>query len=207
VEINGSGGTSGSAARSMTHSAAAVHPRRPLQNKSTCRTGISEGTQVEGIADFDGFVRMNLPALLRFGAALTGNAHDGADLVQAALEKAGVHWRRVAATDNPVGYVKAIMANTRVNWWRQRRRESLLAELPETGEVDTYPSDSTGVWSVVAALPKRQRAVMVLRYLDGHSEAEIAAILQIAPGTVKSQASKAAATLRKTLSDSYAKEA
>lgn len=73
--------------------------------------------------------------------------------------------------------------------------------------MDIYPSDSTGVWSVVAALPKRQRAVMVLRYLDGHSEAEIADILRIAPGTVKSQASKAAATLRKTLSDSYAKEA
>lgn len=156
--------------------------------------------------DFESFVRANLAPLLRFGGALTGNAHDGADLVQFALEKTGLRWSRVRDLDSPVGYVKAVMANTRTSWWRQRRHETLLERPLEMSTVDTYPADSAGTWSVVAALPKRQRAVIVLRYLEGHSEAEIAAILGISAGTVKSQASKATATLRKNLTEIYAKE-
>lgn len=156
--------------------------------------------------DFDDFVRQNLPGLLRFGSALAGNPHDGADLVQAALEKVGVRWARVRVAESPVSYVKATMANTRISSWRHRRYESLLANVPERSTADVYPSHSINIWASVRKLPKRQRAVIVLRYLEGCSEAEIAAVLGISPGTVKSQAFKAMAKLRIALGDSFVKE-
>ena len=151
--------------------------------------------------EFAEFLRIHLPALLRYGTALTGNPHDGADLVQVACEKAGAVWPRIAAADHPLAYIKTIMANARVSSWRRRRREHLVAELPEAGRSDRYPFESSPVWAAVAVLPKRQRAVVVLRYVEGHSESEIAALLGIAPGTVKSQASKAMATLRRMVSE------
>jgi RNA polymerase sigma-70 factor (sigma-E family) len=148
--------------------------------------------------DISEFLRANLPGLMRYGIALAGNPHDGADLVQTACEKAVLNWRRVSAADQPVALVKAIMANARISSWRKRRRESLLAELPEVSVTDGYPIDDAGVWGAVAALPRKQRAVIVLRYVEGHSEQEIADILKISVGTVKSHSSRAINSLQKT---------
>ena len=147
--------------------------------------------------DFADFLRINLPALMRYGVALTGNPHDGADLVQTACEKAALHWHRIGANESTLAYVKASMANARVSFWRKRRRESLLAVLPETAVHDGYPAEAGGVWTAVSALPRKQRAVIVLRYVEGHSEQEIADILKISVGTVKSHSSRAIAALRR----------
>ena len=117
--------------------------------------------------------------------------------MQTACEKAALNWHRVSAADQPVAYVKAIMANARVSSWRKHRRESLLAELPEVSVTDGYPAADGAVWAAVAALPRKQRAVIVLRYVEGHSEQEIAGILRISVGTVKSHSSRAINSLRK----------
>jgi RNA polymerase sigma-70 factor (sigma-E family) len=154
------------------------------------------------VDDFGEFVRAALPGLLRYGHALAGNPHDGADLVQAVLEKIGARWDTVVrTTGDPLAYARRAMANTNVSWWRRRRRESLVADLPETVAV-TQPDafDNEPLWQALRALPQRQRAVIVLRYYEGLSEAEIARTLKVSPGTVKSQASKAMATLRTRLS-------
>lgn len=147
--------------------------------------------------DFSEFLRANLPGLMRYGIALAGNPHDGADLVQTACEKAVLNWQRVSASGQPVAYVKAIMANARISSWRRHRRESLLAVLPEVSVTDGYPTDDAGVWAAVAALPRKQRAVIVLRYVEGHSEQEIADIMNVSVGTVKSHSSRAINSLRK----------
>jgi RNA polymerase sigma-70 factor (sigma-E family) len=150
-----------------------------------------------GRQDFVSFVHAQLPGLVRFGVALTGNPHDGHDLVQTALEKAGLHWNRISDSDNPIGYVKKIMVNARVSGWRRRRRETLVDDIPDgQGTLDRHPSDHAAVWHMVAALPKSQRAIVALRFLDGHTEAETAAILGITVGTVKSQTSRAMQRLR-----------
>ena len=153
--------------------------------------------------EFAAFVRMRMPALLRFGHALTGNPHDALDLVQSALERTGVRWRSVRRGGrDPEAYVRRAMVNSWVSRWRRLRRESLVAGVPD--RADPEPGgllEREPLWQALRGLPPRQRAVIVLRYYEDLSEAEIAAVLGVSPGTVKSQTSKAMATLRRTLAD------
>ena len=153
------------------------------------------------LADFGDFVHAALPGLLRYGHALTGNPHDAADLVQTVLEKIGSRWSYVhQKTGDPLAYVRRSMANAHVSRWRRTRRENLVADLPETmPHVHADPFEHEPLWQALRTLPPRQRAVMVLRYYDGLSEAEIAHALGVTQGTVKSQASKAIASLRQKL--------
>lgn len=167
-----------------------------LSTRSAVRHAHGE-TQVD---DFGEFVRASLPGLLRYGHALAGNPHDAADLVQTVLEKIGARWTRIQrTTGDPLAYARRAMANTHVSWWRRRKRESLVADLPDIGVTQRDSFDNEPLWQALRALPPRQRAVIVLRYYDGLSEAEIARTLGVSAGTVKSQASKAMASLRMRL--------
>ena len=160
------------------------------------------GGRAEAVGDFAEFVRMTMPGLLRYGHALTGNPHDAADLVQSVLEKVGSRWIAVQRKgDDPLAYVRRAMANTHISIWRRRRRENLVADLPDSGVVAPELSrlDNEPLWQALRELPPRQRAVIVLRYYENLSEAEIAQSLGISCGTVKSQASKAMASLRTRL--------
>ena len=151
--------------------------------------------------DFGDFVQATLPGLLRYGHALTGNPHDAADLVQTVLEKIGSRWSYVhEKTGDPLAYVRRSMANAHVSRWRRTRRENLVADLPDTSpHIQADPFEHEPLWCALRTLPPRQRAVMVLRYYECLSEAEIAAALGVTQGTVKSQASKAIASLRQKL--------
>ncbi|TLW93963.1 SigE family RNA polymerase sigma factor [Saccharomonospora piscinae] len=150
------------------------------------------------LTDFTEFVRASLPGLLRYGHALTGNPHDAADLVQSVLEKIGSRWGSVQRkTGDPLAYVRRSMANAHISRWRRFRRENLVAEVPESdAPASTDPFEHEPLWQALRELPPRQRAVIVLRYYEGLSEAEIADSLGVSPGTVKSQASKALTSLR-----------
>ncbi|MCT2586623.1 SigE family RNA polymerase sigma factor [Actinophytocola gossypii] len=156
---------------------------------------------MRGADEFAEFVRDALPGLLRYGHLLAGNPHDAADLVQTALEKVGARWSSVVRhTGDPVAYTRRAMANSHVSRWRRMRRENLVAELPDPGgTVDRDPFEDEPLWAALRGLPPRQRAVVVLRYYEDLSEVEIADVLGISRGTVKSQASKAMTTLRTRL--------
>jgi RNA polymerase sigma-70 factor (sigma-E family) len=151
--------------------------------------------------DFGEFVRAALPGLLRYGHALAGNPHDAADLVQGVLERIGARWGTVVRrTGDPLAYARRAMANAHVSRWRRIRRENLVADLPDTAAVyqpDRFADEP--LWQALRALPARQRAVIVLRYYEDLSEAEIARTLGISRGTVKSQANKAMGSLRTRL--------
>ena len=157
-------------------------------------------TQPHALAseDFGEFVAAALPGLLRYGHALAGNPHDAADLVQGVLERIGARWGTIVRrTGDPLAYARRAMANAHVSRWRRTRRESLVADLPDTSAVwqpDRFADEP--LWQALRALPPRQRAVIVLRYYDDLSEAEIAYTLGISRGTVKSQANKAMSALR-----------
>jgi RNA polymerase sigma-70 factor (sigma-E family) len=153
------------------------------------------------VEDFADFVRQALPGLLRYGHMLTGNPHDAADLVQTVLERLGARWSTIVRkTGDPVAYARKAMVNAHVSRWRRTRRESLLAEMPDTPDTPRDdPFENEPLWEALRGLPPRQRAVLVLRYYEEKSEAEIAAVLGVSRGTVKSQASKAMNNLRSRL--------
>lgn len=150
---------------------------------------------------FDAFVQARMPALLRFAHALTGDPHSAADLVQDALERTGVRWSKLRRTDDPEAYVRRAIVNGRTSRWRKLRRESLVDVVPEPrGQADPATHDPD-LWRLLTTLPTRQRAVLVLRYYEDMSEEQIARTLGCAPGTVKSQSSKALAKLRAALAE------
>lgn len=161
----------------------------------------ARGARVTTDGDFAAYVAARLPALLRFAHALTGNRDDAADLVQDTLLKVGLHWERIRRDDaaGVDAYVRRAIANGRVSRWRRRRGETLVADVPERVAAHVDPLEHEPLWQALRGLPARQRAVIVLRYYDDLTEAEIAATLGISTGTVKSQASRAMATLRTRL--------
>ena len=147
---------------------------------------------------FDEFVATRSPALLRTAYLLTGDHGLAEDLLQTALAKCWFAWGRIDGPPEP--YVRRVLATTYATWWRRRwRGERPTGELPDRGDPPaTAPvDDRDALWRALGALPRRQRAVVVLRYYEDLSEAETAAALGISTGTVKSQAAKALAALRR----------
>lgn len=154
---------------------------------------------MDDLAGFEDFVNTRSQALLRYGYVLTGDSHNAADLLQEALVRLRGAWRRLENKSNPEGYVRVTMARLHISIWRRRRRERLVDAVPERGYTDhgfERAHGDAGLWQALATLPRRQRAVLVLRYYEGRSDAEIADTLGISTGTVRSQASRALGKLR-----------
>jgi RNA polymerase sigma-70 factor (sigma-E family) len=161
-------------------------------------------------ADFAAFVANRSAALLSFAHVLTGDRHDAEDVVQTALAATALGWHRVRRRDNPEGYVRRAIVTTHLNRLRRRPwRERPTGELPEPADPHTVGGDGLderdAMWRVLATLPARQRAVLVLRYYEDLSEADIADVLGCSRGTVKSQAAKALDRLRRSLTPEEAR--
>ena len=149
-------------------------------------------------ASFGDFVAARSRHLLHAAHLLTGDRHRAEDLLQTALTRAYLRWDRIDS-DDPEGYVRRTMINAHTDWWRRKPwREQSTDALPETPGPDESASYDArdAVLSALATLSPRQRAVVVLRYYEGMSEAEIADALGCSAGTVKSAASRAMAKLR-----------
>ena len=153
---------------------------------------------------FGEWVAARLPGLLRLGHLLTGDPGDAEDLVQSALVRTYRAWPRV---QEPDAFVRRVLVNARNSWWARRRPvEQLLVDVAVREDADRIEQRDT-MWRALATLPRRQRAVLVLRYYEDLSEAEIADVLGCSQGTVKSQASKALAKLRRqVVPDSHDQE-
>ena len=155
--------------------------------------------------DFRAFVAARSPSLLWFAHLLTGDRHAAEDIVQTALAKTALGWSRVRGKDNPEGYVRRAIVTTHLNAqrrrpWREQPRQFMPDdELPPPGQLrpEDEHADRDAMWQALAELPPRQRAVLVLRYYEELSEAEISDVLGCARGTVKSQAAKGLLHLRR----------
>lgn len=147
--------------------------------------------------EFDEFVAARSSRLLRTAYLLTHDHELAEDLLQTALAKAWFAWSRIQGEPEP--YVRKVLVNTFASWWRRKwNGEHPYAEPPEpagTGGHDEV-DQRQDLWAAMGRLPRRQRAVLVLRFVEDLSEAETARLLGISPGTVKSQTSRALAHLR-----------
>jgi RNA polymerase sigma-70 factor (sigma-E family) len=148
---------------------------------------------------FREYVTARRPSLLRTAYLLTGNRADAEDLVQSALAKTYLAWDRIEDRSALDGYVRRAMVNTHISWWRRRR----LEEYPTDEIPDRAVADDSGTSDLadtlrraVDRLPQRMRAAVVLRYFEDMTEAEVADVLGVSLGTVKSTVSRAVAKLR-----------
>ncbi|HVV31255.1 MAG TPA: SigE family RNA polymerase sigma factor [Mycobacteriales bacterium] len=152
---------------------------------------------------FREFVAGRSPALLRTAYLLTGSHPDAEDLLQTALAKTYLRYDRIRDKGALESYVRRAMVTTQTSFWRRRARGREFAtdqvpDRPPPGGEDAAETTAIrdAMWRSLGRLGARQRAVLVLRYYEDLSEAETADILGVAPGTVKSQAARALATLR-----------
>lgn len=154
--------------------------------------------------DFDNYVAARRRSLMRTAYLLTGEHHAAEDLVQATLARTFAAWRRIRDREAIDAYVRRTMLNEHASWWRRawRRMERTTDSVPERPtHVPVIESSEAEehLWTAVQGLPPRQRAVVVLRYYEDLSEAEIANVLGCSRGTVKSTSSRALAKLRERL--------
>jgi RNA polymerase sigma-70 factor (sigma-E family) len=133
--------------------------------------------------------------LLRSAYLLTGDLHRAEDLVQEALVKVALRWERLRS-GNPTAYARTVIARDHISWWRRRRHEVSVESTGDLATVSSDPDAAMVVRRALARLTPAQRAVVVLRHFDDLSVDETAAILHVAPGTVKSQNAAALARLR-----------
>jgi RNA polymerase sigma-70 factor (sigma-E family) len=153
---------------------------------------------------FADFVRARSATLFRTAYLMTGDYQRAEDLLQATLVRVYQRWPRVDALEQPVAYARKILVNQAVSWWRRRSwHESPLMPGDEPSGVDRVDevAEHERVWKAVLSLPPRQRAVIVLRYYEDLTEADIAEALAMAPGTVKSHSHAAARRLAGLLAE------
>jgi len=134
--------------------------------------------------------------LLRAAVLLTGDLHAAEDLVQDALATVALRWDRLAH-ENPTGYARTVMVHANISRWRRRRGRELPTPSPsDLAAVSSDPETALVVRQALARLTPKQRAVVVLRHFEDLSVDEVAAVLRVGAGTVKSQNSAALARLR-----------
>ena len=163
--------------------------------------------------EFVDFVTERYPSLCRTAYLLTGSHHTAEDVVQSALTRAFVHWARVRRADYPDAYVRRMVVNEVVSLRRRRWTSEAVVEDTDrlrSAAVQVGPEDGVvdrqDIATALASLTLRQRAVLVLRYYDGLSEAEIAEALGIRPGTVKGHARAGLSALAAQLTVPASKE-
>jgi RNA polymerase sigma-70 factor (sigma-E family) len=156
-------------------------------------------TVTEPDADFAAYFAGQVSSVRRIAYALCGDWHTADDLTQMTFVKLYPQWRRVRG-GSVDAYVRRILVNTYLSHVRKHRREKVVAEVPDAAawQADTHDDLS----QALRRLPAQQRAVVVLRHLEDLSIADVAEVLQLAEGTVKSQSARGIAALRAAMSHS-----
>jgi len=149
--------------------------------------------------EFEAFMAAGYPALVRTAVLLLGGAGQAEDLVQSALLRTYLRWDSLHSPANAEAYTRTVMARLAIRWGRRRwRGEQPMAALDVVAVDDDRDlvDDADEASRCLERLPAAQRAVLVLRYYEQLSEAEVARVLRCRPGTVKSRSARALAALR-----------
>jgi len=155
------------------------------------------------VITFDDYVRLRGTRLVELARLLMRDRHLAEDLVQEVLGKVFVRWKRVSAADDPDLYVRRMLINASNSWWRRRSSRELVSgaigDRTDRTDVSAETADRDAAWRLIADLPPRQRATLVLRYFEDLSDEHIAEILQVTPSTVRTQAMRALDKIRRRL--------
>ena len=151
--------------------------------------------------EFDDFFRQEYPTLVAVATALAGSPEDGEDLVQDTMVKALLRWSTVQRMERPGGWAHRVLLNACRSWWRRRRTQArfLARQRHDEPSVPGPSADALAFWAAVRTLPERPRQAMVLHYAGDRSTAEVARILDVPEGTVRSDLTRARAALALTL--------
>jgi RNA polymerase sigma-70 factor (sigma-E family) len=148
--------------------------------------------------EFAAFARSCQRRLLRAAYLICGDAHLAEDLLQSALVKVAMRWPQLR-DGQPEAYARTVLYRDAVSWWRRQRREVTVAAPPEV-RAPGPGTDEVALRIIFARalrrLTPKQRAVLVLRYFEDHTEARTAQVLGVSVGTVKSQTAVALRRLR-----------
>lgn len=190
--------------------------QRMATDAATQRVHIGRGVRNEGPAvgndeqEFRDFAAARSRALLRTAYLLTGDHQHAEDLLQTALTKVFLAWGRIRDSAAVESYARKTLVTTYTSWWRRRSWH----EQPVEGFTESQLADPVAelverdsMWQAMQALPRQQRAVVVLRFYDDLSVDETARLLGVDPGTVKSHTSRALAALRVRLDSEAPNEA
>jgi RNA polymerase sigma-70 factor (sigma-E family) len=148
-------------------------------------------------SSFEEYVSARGPTLLRFAYVLSGDHHLAEDLVQEVLARLHPRWRRMDDVEQPDAYVRRAIVRQYVSWWRRRSNRERPGPVPERPAPEhDHGAERDEMWRLLAALPRTQRAVLVLRFYEELPDDEIAAVLGCARATVRVHASRGLARLR-----------
>lgn len=150
---------------------------------------------------FEEFAATRLPAMLKFAAVLAGDRGLAEDVVQEVLIRANARWQTIESLHRPEAYIRKMIVNEYLAWRRRSWRLVLSGsgsdiESPRAPDHAAGYAEREAMLAALAKLPRRQRAVVVLRYYEGLPDQEIAEVLGCTTGTVRGHASRALAVLR-----------
>ncbi|MFM9369528.1 SigE family RNA polymerase sigma factor [Streptomyces sp. Da 82-17] len=164
------------------------HPKGGVGDGGSYGEGSGERSLSE--AEFTAYVQERRASLYATAYHLTGDRFEAEDLLQSALFSTYRAWDRISDKAAVGGYLRRTMTNLHISAWRRRKlNEYPTEELPETvGDTDAMRGTELRavLWQALARLPELQRTMLVLRYYEGRTDPEIADILDISVGTVKS---------------------
>jgi RNA polymerase sigma-70 factor (sigma-E family) len=150
------------------------------------------------------YVTQSWSRLFRIAYALTGDYREAEDLLQSALVKVYSAWHRVDSAHAPDAYVRRTLVNQVISWRRRpANRAEIVSDAPPEQVVASHDAavvERAAMWDALRQLPPRQRAIVVLRFYEDLSERDIADLMNVSPGTVKSQCSAALGKLQAALS-------
>jgi RNA polymerase sigma-70 factor (ECF subfamily) len=158
--------------------------------------------------DFDGFFRLEFPAMVTLAAAIAGRRAIAEDIAQEAFTRAHRQWSRISRYDKPGAWVRRVTINLALSDRRRsdaERRATLRLATEGAHEGGTQAGDmpvgDSQIWAAVAELPGKQKAAVALHYLEDRSVAEIADILECAESTAKVHLHRGRNALATALSD------
>lgn len=170
------------------------------------------GEVVADEAGFADFVATRGPGLVRLARGLLRDPHQAEDVVQDVLAKALIQWSRICTANDVDAYVRRMVVNACTSWFRRAvRREhahdtSTLPEHAQLSDLAVQVTDRDRVVELLRRLPTKQRAVLVLRHYEGMVDAEIARLLGTSEVTVRSNAHRGLASLRRFVAEDDASD-